>query len=67
MTGFGNLYSEMNDDSFDYDRNYDAEDVFSRFGKSEETGTRAARPAVSRTAGGVIVETRKRRQVKMPY
>jgi hypothetical protein len=67
MTGFGNLYSEMNDDNFDYDRNYDADEVFRNFAKPDDGSARASRPAVSRTSGGVIVETRKRRTVKLPY
>ncbi len=68
MAGFGNsLYSGMDDDNFDYDRNYSADDVFRNFGKSDDGALRPPRPTVSRTSGGVIVETRKRRTVKMPY
>lgn len=67
MAGFGNLYSGMDDDGFDEDKIYDAEEVFRNFNRTDDGMQRAARTNVSRTAGGVVVETRKRRQVKMPY
>lgn len=69
MGGFGSLYSEMDDDNFDQDRVYDADEVFKNFRKTAEDGMnqRAHRPQISRTAQGVIVETRKRRKVDMPY
>lgn len=67
MAGFGNLYSGMDDDNFDYDKKWNADEVFKDFGSNDDGAARIARPVVSRTAGGVVVETRKRRSVKMPY
>ncbi|NTF17225.1 hypothetical protein G6L37_02115 [Agrobacterium rubi] len=67
MAGFGNLYSGMDDENFDYDKNYDPDEVFRNFGSTDAMEPKAHRPVVSRTEGGVIVETRKRRSIKLPY
>lgn len=68
MAGFGSLYSEMDDDNFDQDRVYDADEVFKNFKRSDDGMLpRAHRPQVTRTVQGVVVETRKRRKVEMPY
>lgn len=66
MAGFGNLYSEMGDDNFDYNKVYDANEVFGRLGGGEEQ-IKSPRPAVSRTESGVIVERRRSRSYKLPY
>lgn len=67
MAGFGNLYSGMDDDGFDYEKDWDPNTVFANFGKTEASEPRAARPAISRTSGGVVVETRPKRKVTLPY
>lgn len=69
MAGFGNLYSEMDDNNnFDYDKDYDAKEVFAKFGGGDnDTHQRATRSTISRTEHGVPVETRRRRKVNMPY
>lgn len=67
MVGFGSLYSGMDDDNFDYDKNYDVNEVFKDFGSPDAGTQKVARTTVGRIQGGVIVETRKRRTVKMPY
>lgn len=67
MAGFGNLYSEMDDDGFNEDKIYDAEEVFKNFARGDDGSQRANRPSISRTEKGVVIETRKRRQIKMPY
>lgn len=67
MTGFGSLYSGMDDDNFDYDKVYDPKEVFGNFGAKETQAPKVSRPTVSRTETGVIVETRKSRSYKLPY
>ncbi|WP_327210663.1 hypothetical protein [Rhizobium leguminosarum] len=69
MGGFGSLYSEMDDDNFDQDRVYDADEVFKNFKKIDDDGApqRSHRQQISRTAQGVIVETRRKRKIDMPY
>lgn len=67
MAGFGNLYSEIEDEGFNEDKIYNADEVFKNFSRNDDGSGRAARQSITRTAGGVVVETRKRRNVKMPY
>lgn len=67
MGGFGSLYSEMDDDNFDQDRVYDADEVFKNFKKVDDDGAPHRRQQISRTAQGVIVETRRKRKIDMPY
>lgn len=69
MGGFGSLYSGLDDDNFDQDRVYDPDEVFKNFRRMDDDAPlqRTYRPQVSRTSQGVVVETRRKRQVKMPY
>jgi hypothetical protein len=68
MAGFGSLYSEMDDNYFDADKEYDPKKVFENFGGGEaDSHQRPMRSTISRTANGIPVETRRRRKVNMPY
>jgi hypothetical protein len=72
MAGFGSLYSGMDDENFDYSKEYDPnevfpKEVFGRFGGDDNQAARVSRSTVTTKQNGVIVERRKSRSYKLPY
>lgn len=69
MTGFGIPFGGFDQNAGEFeDKDYDPDEVFRRFrNDGDETSRRPSRTTHSLTAGGVPVETRHRRTVKMPY